>query len=176
MGAAQLELIGTAEVLARCGPRDAAFVDLLLGLEADVIGVDAPLSLPDVHTDDYLRRPGDRALGALSPFTLGELTARALHLRHRYGQQRPATPWLEVYPKAVAALLLGSARGYKQSAALQAELGQRVSQRYGWALPTPAPTGDDLDSVLALVAVWHHHTGAWRNHAAPGSPPLVEPV
>ncbi len=171
----QLSVYGTAEVHARSADHPNAFTDFLLELEADVIGVDAPLSLPDVTQADYLRRPGDRALGALSPFTLGELTARALHLHHAYRSVRPHTAWVEVYPKTVAGLLLGSARGYKRSAALQQTLAEGIIERYGWALPRPYPTDDALDSVLALVAVWHYHTGAYRDHSTT-EVPFIEPI
>lgn len=169
-----VEIIGPARVAEAVQARDEQMLALLLALEPALIGVDAPLSLPDTSGPDYLYRPGDRALRALSPFTLGELTARALHLRAAYARQRP-TPWVEVYPKAVVEFLIGSAKGYKQSEPAQRALAQLVSQRYAWSLAGDPPVGDAADALLALVATRHYHSGAYRDVSTTETP-FVIPV
>ena len=68
---------------------------------ADLIGIDAPLSLPIAYfedkSSDYMFRRADRELKAMSPMFLGGLTARAMRLQHSVS---PQVKLIEVYPAA----------------------------------------------------------------------------
>ncbi len=68
---------------------------------ANLVGIDAPLSLPlayyDDKSSDYMFRRADRELKAMSPMFLGGLTARAMRLQHSV---RPQAKLIEVYPAA----------------------------------------------------------------------------
>jgi predicted nuclease with RNAse H fold len=82
-----------------------AFIDLVLGrFSPEIIGIDAPLSLPGAYFDltdspDFHYRLCDRELGAMSPMFLGGLTARAVSIMHRLESQGKTV--LECYPKAL---------------------------------------------------------------------------
>lgn len=144
-----LEVYSAAKVAEQTRARPGAFAAFLRELNADIIGIDAPLTLPDLSQDDYLFRPGDRAAGAMSPFSIGEITARAIHLTHRV-----AAHWLEVYPKTLAQWLGDTGRGYKNAPARRAELFARLQAGFPWAEQTPLPEeADTLDALLALAVV-----------------------
>lgn len=144
-----LTVCSAAEVADRTRAQPGAFAAFLRELNAEIIGIDAPLTLPDLSQDDYLFRPGDREAGAMSPFSIGEITARAIHLTHRV-----AAHWLEVYPKTLAQWLGDSGRGYKNAPARRAELFARLQAAFPWAEQTPPPDdADTFDALLALAVV-----------------------
>ncbi len=171
-GKASAHMITTDEVTAQCDADDDRFVALLLLQQPVLIGIDAPLSLPDTTRPDYLFRPGDRALGALSPFSMGEVTARALHLASKLR----GVPLIEVYPKAVLKHLGLPYRKYKADGVLLHEMVQRVQAVYGWQIAPFALSGDNVDALLAAVAAWHFDAGAYTNLASTGEPPFIVPA
>ena len=67
---------------------DQMIIDFVAEYNPQVIGIDAPLSLPGVYTglvgfEDYHYRACDKALKAMSPMFLGGLTARAMNSGHQ---------------------------------------------------------------------------------------------
>lgn len=171
-GKANAHVITTDEVTAQCDTDDDRFVALLLLQKPVLIGIDAPLSLPDTTRPDYLFRPSDRAVGALSPFSMGEVTARALYLSNKLR----GIPLVEVYPKAVLKHLGLPYRKYKNDGVLLHEMVERVQAVYGWQIAPFALTGDNVDALLAAVAAWHFDAGAYTNLAGSGEPPFIAPV
>lgn len=72
--------------------------DFLTDHEINLLGIDAPLSLPEAYFregNDYFYRKTDRDLKAMSPMFLGALTARAIQLVDRLNCKV-----IEVYPGA----------------------------------------------------------------------------
>ena len=94
---------------------DALILDFFSTHSVELIGIDAPLSLPAVYHDktqnDYFYREADKTLGAMSPMFLGGLTARAMRLCHQL--TTPSCHVIEVYPAALARHLQLTAIGYK---------------------------------------------------------------
>jgi uncharacterized protein len=82
-----------------------AFIDSILGrFLPEIVGIDAPLSLPGAYfgicnSPDFHYRQCDRELGAMSPMFLGGLTARAVSIMHQLESQGRTV--LECYPKAL---------------------------------------------------------------------------
>ena len=134
-----------------CGSSDQLFLELLNSYHFDVVGFDAPLSLPDCTQPDYLFRPGDRQVGALSPFTVGELTARAIYLSHHLNSHA-----IEVYPKTVLQMLDLPHRGYKNETQVLGQRAVSIASLYGWTLTEIPSDSDTFDAFLALVSVWHY--------------------
>lgn len=126
----------------RSDKRDAdAFVfDTLGALGATRAFIDAPLSLPGVYRGlvgygDYHFRRCDRQLRAMSPLFLGGLTARAMELAVRLGQELPCAA-VEVYPKALQRLLdlpeLGEMRHLFPAIGSQHHLDALLAWLSGW--------------------------------------------
>jgi len=87
---------------------DIFILELLASLQPEVIGIDAPLSIPMVLRNektvlkhDYFYREADRQLKAMSPMFLGGLTARAMKLKYQILSHYPMCKVIEVYPKAL---------------------------------------------------------------------------
>lgn len=95
---------------------DAFILDFFSAHPVELIGIDAPLSLPAVYSNknqsDYFYREADKALGAMSPMFLGGLTARAMRLSHQLNHS--SSQVIEVYPGALARHLNLSNWGYKK--------------------------------------------------------------
>ena len=69
----------------------------LISIQADIVYLDAPLSLPAAYYnngDSYHYREADKLTRAMSPMFLGGLTARAMSLKHAL---KPLT-FHEIYP------------------------------------------------------------------------------
>lgn len=124
--------------------------------QPEVVGIDAPLSLPGVYSglsdfDDYHYRVCDKELKAMSPMFLGGLTARAMKLQSRLN--RMGVKVYETYPVQTAKLLSLKAFGYRTKMPDYMNM-LRVLQEKGVCFSSEAKveTSHDLDSVLALIA------------------------
>ncbi len=78
---------------------DVFLLEVLHSDSIQIVGIDAPLSLPLKYFgkgDDYFFREADRELGAMSPLFLGGLTARAIRIRDILVESQKQV--IEVYP------------------------------------------------------------------------------
>ncbi|QCK13580.1 hypothetical protein [Mangrovivirga cuniculi] len=79
---------------------DVWLYDLINEKKPSVLGIDSPLSLPGVYTnnefDDYFYRKCDRELQAMSPMFIGGLTARSIKLKTLL--EKTVNGIYEVYP------------------------------------------------------------------------------
>ena len=118
--------------------------------EPELIGIDAPLSLPAVYHengDDYFYRQCDKELKAMSPMFLGGLTARAMKLKANLG-----IAMVEVYPGALARDLQLNRFDYKLKEADYAEM---ISLLHWDAnLERMPENSHEFDSILALYITW----------------------
>jgi len=135
---------------------DEMIINFVSKVEVEVIGLDAPLSLPGVYTkphqyDNYFYRACDSALKAMSPMFLGGLTARAIKLKN--GMVARDIKMFEVYPAKVAQDLGLKMFGYKSKAPDYAQM-ISVLKDLGLVLArgSDIQTSHDLDAVLALYA------------------------
>lgn len=174
--AGHISLVRASEVhrqsLAHPQGIEQGLIELIEGFAPDLVGIDAPLSLPDVTTQHYYSRPADIEVGAQSPFRLG--LPRALYLHHLW-QQRNQVHWVEVYPRSVLRYLGLPETKYKTDTARLATVVATVLDRYAWALDAADYTADEVDSLLALVAAWHYAEGRSRTLAGT-APPFVVPI
>lgn len=81
---------------------DAMILEFANTYKPEIIGIDAPLSLPGVYRglenfSDFHYRSADRQLGAMSPMFLGGLTARAMEMKLKLSLLEIEV--VEVYPR-----------------------------------------------------------------------------
>lgn len=152
----------TKRILLRQSSKKQDADDFVLSLlrenKADIVGIDAPLSLPGVYTGlegnpDFHYRAADRQAKAMSPMFLGGLTARAMKL----ATEIDATI-IEVYPKLGAERYQLQERDYKRDKEAIAPCLKALVQR------TELPVGElsienwhQFDAVLALDITWRHY-------------------
>jgi predicted nuclease with RNAse H fold len=163
-----VHILSASTLKTLCGSSDQLFLDLLNSYHFDVVGFDAPLSLPDCTQPDYLFRPGDRQVGALSPFSVGELTARAIYLSHHLGSHA-----IEVYPKTVLQMLDLPHRGYKSETDVLGQRAEFIASLYGWTMTEIPSDSDTFDAFLALVSVWHYVSDRYLNIGTQPQPFIV---
>jgi len=136
---------------------DQMIIDFVAEYNPQVIGIDAPLSLPGVYTglvgfEDYHYRACDKALKAMSPMFLGGLTARAMKLRSSI--EKGGAKVLEVYPVMTGKALGLTAFGYrKKDVDYGAILAKMQVEGYEMVSDGSVNTSHDLDAILALHAL-----------------------
>ncbi|MHA6247658.1 hypothetical protein ACXYMU_06965 [Pontibacter sp. CAU 1760] len=138
--------------------------DLVEELEAKVIYLDAPLTLPAVYTmppgagaGDYFYRQADRELQAMSPMFIGGLTARAMRLRAIWAEAGIAT--LETYPAALNRLLLPQLEGYKKSLASLPDYVAALQGKLSFEIAEEPQNWHQFDAILAWLSGYRHQTG-----------------
>lgn len=146
---------------ARKGEDADAFVRRTLEeVKPDLVGIDAPLSLPGVFRGlagctDYFYRSADRTLRAMSPMFLGGLTARAIALKDFLSTKGVRV--IEVYPAGLMRATAGEYSHYRRikrspkGKALHDFL-RRIARYYEAPPPPAIRTGHDLDAYLALIS------------------------
>ena len=153
-----------------CGKSDSSFIKFVNDLDPDVIGIDAPLSLPDFTSENYLYRKCDKELKALSPMTLGEITARAIYLKNNF----TSSYIFEVYPKTLLELHKINHKGYKRNSRLQKQIFDFLSEFYDLKFPHFDLNEDDLDSILAVLILFHYKNGKFE--IVNEGPPFIIPT
>jgi predicted nuclease with RNAse H fold len=136
---------------------DAFVLSVLREHPADIVGIDAPLSLPGVYTGlkgdhDFHYRAADRQAKAMSPMFLGGLTARAMKLASVIDANT-----IEVYPKLGAERYLLQELGYKGDNEAITPCLMALAQRT--ELPIKELSIENwhqFDGVLALEITWRH--------------------
>ncbi len=119
----------------------------------NLVGIDAPLSLPKVYTinkgNEYFYRKSDKELSAMSPMFIGGLTARAIKLKDKFSSN--TLNIFETYPKAKAIELNLIDLGYKtkNAEAFEACL-EFIKNLSGWDLKLN--NWHQFDSILALIS------------------------
>lgn len=134
---------------------DSFILKKIIELQPDIVGIDAPLSLPGVYTkpqqySDYFYRKCDKTLKGMSPMFLGGLTARAIQLIKQPIFNTIQT--LEIYPAALARLHDLKSLDYKKQMAQIP-----VVLKYLKPLLPFAINSDDFKNwhqVDALLALW----------------------
>lgn len=137
----------------------------------DLIGIDAPLSLPGVYKDnssfsDYFYRQCDKELKAMSPMFLGGLTARAMKLKSMLIERRIEI--IEVYPAKTADYMGFKEFGYKSKRPDYQRM-MKVLKGSGVMLneSTTVESSHDLDAVLALQTVLEFKKNTFRSQGDP---------
>lgn len=137
---------------------DALVLSVLREHPADIVGIDAPLSLPGVYTGleghhDFHYRAADRQAKAMSPMFLGGLTARAMKLASEIDAMI-----IEVYPKLGAERHQLQELGYKGDKEAIVPCLMELAQRT--ELPVRELSMENwhqFDAVLALEITWRYH-------------------
>lgn len=137
---------------------DAFVASQLLEHPADIVGIDAPLSLPGVYrglegNHDFHYRAADRQAKAMSPMFLGGLTARAMKLASEIN----ATT-IEVYPKLGAERYQLHELGYKGDKEAISPCLIALIQRTDLPLQgLSIENWHQFDALLALEITWRYH-------------------
>lgn len=136
---------------------DRMILDFAESHDLKMVGIDAPLSLPAVYSNqpdhkDYFYRQCDRELKAMSPMFLGGLTARAMRLKDTLNEMDIEV--FEVYPVQTARLFGLEAYGYRSKNANYVGMLSALESR-GCVLNDgeQVNTNHDIDALLALDAV-----------------------
>lgn len=154
----------------RCGKSDKELIRFVESFNADVIGIDAPLSLPDFKSENYLYRNCDKKLKALSPMTLGEITARAIHIKENLS----CKDIFEVYPKTLLELHKINHKGYKRDQNLQNFIWSFLKDYYDLKFPNIEMNEDNLDSILAVLILYHFYNKKYE--IVNDAPPFLIPT
>lgn len=154
----------------RCGKSDKEFIRFVESFNADIIGIDAPLSLPDFKSENYLYRNCDKKLKALSPMTLGEITARAIHIKENLS----CKDIFEVYPKTLLELHKINHKGYKRDQNLQNFIWSFLKDYYDLKFPNIEMNEDNLDSILAVLILYHFYNKKYE--IVNDAPPFLIPT
>ncbi|MBZ0181155.1 MAG: hypothetical protein K8F60_01735 [Melioribacteraceae bacterium] len=154
----------------RCGKSDKEFIRFVESFNADIIGIDAPLSLPDFKSENYLYRNCDKKLKALSPMTLGEITARAIHIKENLSCE----DIFEVYPKTLLELHKINHKGYKRDQNLQNFIWSFLKDYYDLKFPNIEMNEDNLDSILAVLILYHFYNKKYE--IVNDAPPFLIPT
>ena len=129
--------------------------DLLEPLKPNVIGIDAPLSIPGALREidgftNYHYRKADLEAKAMSPMFLGGLTARAIELAH-WLRQTTASKVIEVYPKLTAQELQLDSKRYKKDKVFLQEAKDALASDTGWNLDAvEVDNWHQYDALMAL--------------------------
>lgn len=124
-----------------------------------LIGIDAPLSVPTGVRgtgDQFLFRPCDRQLSAMSPMFLGGLTARALKLQHDLNKIRKSEI-IEVYPKAlVNKVCHPDIRSIYKSKDHLNDFVLAIEYQFNIKVKQPLKDWHETDAVLAWISTYRY--------------------
>ncbi|MDW8296973.1 MAG: DUF429 domain-containing protein [Raineya sp.] len=127
-----------------------------------IIGIDAPLSLPQIYVNssveaDFFYRKADKLLGAMSPLFLGGLTARAMQLKYQVLQiYQPI--FLEVYPAALAQKWTLYEKGYRKEISQIHIVAQIIQKEIPFLLPS-LQNWHQIDAILAFCTTFRYQNG-----------------
>ena len=146
---------------------DQMIVSLAAELSPELIGIDAPLSLPGVFTgrpgfEDYFYRQCDKFTKAMSPMFLGGLTARAIKLAA--GLETAGTKLIEVYPVKAGVDMELKQYGYRSKGPDVEKIIDQLIATSGLE-PELTPdrlTGHHIDAWLALIITKNQAAGKAR--------------
>lgn len=130
--------------------------EILTKVKPDVIGIDAPLSLPGVYRGllglkNYHYRACDQEVGAMSPLFLGGLTARAMEIKS-WAEESLSTTVIEVYPKLIAQKIALDNKLYKKSHGYLSEALNRLITEKSLEIKTNSVDNwHQFDALLALA-------------------------
>ncbi|MBO3698554.1 DUF429 domain-containing protein [Roseivirga sp. E12] len=150
---------------------DQMIIEFVREQKPQMVGIDAPLSLPGVYTnlkgyEDYHYRLCDKELKAMSPMFLGGLTARAIKLKDQLSVE--GVQVFETYPVQTGGGLGLKEFGYRSKASDYNAMLQVLGKRgFQLAPESKVETSHDLDSVLALMAI---HNMSTANEKRSGDP------
>lgn len=127
----------------------------------DLLGIDAPLSLPGAlqklpHFDNFFYRKADQELSAMSPMFLGGLTARAMKLTHQIHAIHP-TRVLEVYPGGLARKFEFGALNYKKEKEQIPVVLEQIKKELPYQIEQDCFSNwHQVDALLCLWSVWRY--------------------
>ena len=125
--------------------------------QCNVIGIDAPLSIPGALKgldgfSNYHYREADIEAKAMSPMFLGGLTARAIELKDQI-EKMNFSKVIEVYPKLAAQNLKLQMTHYKKDRNYLAECLAIVTETVQWSFDQSEITNwHQFDALLALIS------------------------
>lgn len=129
--------------------------DLLEPMKPNVIGIDAPLSLPGAlrgikGSMNYHYRKADIEAKAMSPMFLGGLTARAIEISDWFKKATESNV-IEVYPKLIAQELQLDFKRYKKDNTYLPQAKDTLESVSGWKLGTvEVENWHQYDALMAL--------------------------
>ena len=129
--------------------------DLLQPLKPNVIGIDAPLSLPGALSGikdsiNFHYRKADLEAKAMSPMFLGGLTARAMEISEWFKNTTKSSV-IEVYPKLTAQELQLDSKRYKKENTYLPQAKHALESASGWNLETvEVKNWHQYDALMAL--------------------------
>lgn len=149
---------------------DAFLKAIVTSQNFQIIGLDAPLSLPARLVDksaegDYFYREADKVLNAMSPMFLGGLTARAIKLRDELDDE--VGEMIEAYPKAFVQKLPFRADYQKKNLSTLRTFYEQLQAEYPQFQYPKVHNWHQLDAILALLITYQYSNGT---HSAAGSP------
>jgi predicted nuclease with RNAse H fold len=147
---------------------DEFILNHLKNINPEIIGIDAPLSIPAAYqlgsaSNDFSFRLADRQLHAMSPMFLGGLTARAVSLAVTLRAQ--GIEVIEVYPRAFVRLLTDDDDLYLRLKKAKDQVGlkslsEKVSAKFHPDLNISTPTNwHEFDSMLAFFSAARFERG-----------------
>jgi predicted nuclease with RNAse H fold len=137
---------------------DQFILDFCKSVKPDIIGLDAPLSLPKgllIHEGDYFYRKCDIETHAMSPMFLGGLTARAIKLKDQIVNEL-GVEVIEVYPKAQAVLLGEKLKLIYKSKNGEVEFLKALDCTFKY---DQVMRWHEIDSILAWKTVFRYYQG-----------------
>ena len=129
--------------------------DLLQPLKPNVIGIDAPLSLPGALSGikdsiNFHYRKADLEAKAMSPMFLGGLTARAMEISEWFKNTTKSSV-IEVYPKLTTQELQLDSKRYKKENTYLPQAKHALESASGWNLETvEVKNWHQYDALMAL--------------------------
>ncbi len=129
---------------------DQFILDFLKDYSPELVGIDAPLSLPGAFTDlnnEFFYRECDKQLKAMSPMFLGGLTARAMKLNASL-----SVDLKEVYPGALARSKSWKEYGYKTKEVDYPSILRSLD--WPFSFHQSITDSHQLDGIIALYIVW----------------------
>jgi predicted nuclease with RNAse H fold len=155
---------------------DEFILNHLKNINPEIIGIDAPLSIPAAYqlgsaSNDFSFRLADRQLHAMSPMFLGGLTARAVSLAVTLRAQ--GIEVIEVYPRAFVRLLTEHEELYvrlkrtKDPVGMES-LAEKVTTKFNFGLHITTPGNwHEFDSMLAFLSAVRFKQGEAARYGDP---------
>lgn len=165
-GTTAISILKNQEIIVRQSAKkqdaDLLLENLIKEYNPEIIGFDAPLSLPGIYTNqkdktDYFYREADRQLKAMSPMFLGGLTARAMALKAKLETNK--SKFIETYPAKIAEGLGLKELGYKKEKENIAPCLEVLEAQLPFTIQTAITNWHAFDCLLALLGAYKYITG-----------------
>lgn len=162
-GTTAISILKNQEIIVRQSAKkqdaDLLLENLIKEYNPEIIGFDAPLSLPGIYTNqkdktDYFYREADRQLKAMSPMFLGGLTARAMTLKAKLETNK--SKFIETYPAKIAEGLGLKELGYKKEKESISSCLEVLQHQLPYMIKVEVTNWHAFDSALALLGAYKY--------------------